>query len=110
MIDYERKGIYLAINVQTNRTDSAVLRPKILGYGVLEEIVKYATETVNTSPREFVFAGSQKKISCEMLEKLGKLPEGIRDQAVSSIVHAIPSSVETIVLNKLPSKIPKSDI
>jgi len=102
MIDKERIGIYPAINDQTNKADCIVLIPENLKPGFLEEIVKRAAVTAETSPREFVFTGSTRGISHEMLKKLGKLPEDGRSLAVSSIVQAIPSSVKAITVYKLP--------
>jgi len=72
MINYENIAIYPVINTETQKPSGIVLKREMLKEGFLEEIVKQAVTTADYCSREFVFTGSSRKISHELLMNLGK--------------------------------------
>jgi len=109
MINRENIAIYPVINTEQSKTNSVIMVRELLKDDFLEEVVKHAAVSADDLRLEFVFIGNSRKISHDLLMKLGKLPEDQRNLAVSQIIKAIPSCVKEIAVNELPLPYPEQE-
>ena len=88
----------MLINSKTNEISGVALNPKVLEFDTFKKIIGDAATDISLCQFTLIGDSPSKIISNNLLKEIGKLPEDKKESMISILIDAIPSNVNTVIL------------